>query len=288
VQILNDRGEYSATMGVLPPAWRPYARQLPWFKNGSKAVKNLAGLAVAAVAKRLATPTDRVDLLSKLQEGRDDEGQPLGRGELTAEALTQLIAGSDTTSNSSCAITYHLAHNPRVQKKLQKELDDALGTEDMTASTFEQVKRLTYLEAVINESLRIHSTSAMGLPRLVPEGGLTILGKYFPPNTVLSVPSYTIHRDKGVWGDDADVFRPERWFERNQTAIQKTFNPFSYGPRACVGRNLASMELQIIISSIFRRYDIVLQDSEKPFDTREGFLRKPLECKVGIKRRNVL
>lgn len=101
----------------------------------------------------------------------------------------------------------------------------------MTVSTFEQVKRLTYLEAVINESLRIHSTSAIGLPRLVPEGGLTILGKYFPPNTVLSVPSYTIHRDKGVWGDDADVFRPERWFERDQTAIQKTFNPFSYGPR---------------------------------------------------------
>lgn len=98
VQILNDRGEYSASMGVLPPAWRPYARQLPWFRNGSKAVKNLAGLAVAAVAKRLATPTDRVDLLSKLQEGRDDDGQPLGRAELTAEALTQLIAGSDTTS----------------------------------------------------------------------------------------------------------------------------------------------------------------------------------------------
>jgi len=288
VQILNDRGEYSASMGVLPPAWRPYARQLPWFKNGSKAVKNLAGLAVAAVAKRLATPTDRVDLLSKLQQGRDDDGQPLGRGELTAEALTQLIAGSDTTSNSSCAITYHLAHNPRAQQKLQKELDEALGTEDMTVSTFEQVKRLTYLEAVINESLRIHSTSAIGLPRLVPEGGLTILGKYFPPNTVLSVPSYTIHRDKGVWGDDADVFRPERWFEKDQTAIQKTFNPFSYGPRACVGRNLASMELQIIISSIFRRYDIVLQDPAKPFDTREGFLRKPLECKVGIKRRNVL
>jgi len=98
VQILNDRGEFSATMGVLPPAWRPYVRKLPWFRNGSKAVKNLAGLAVAAVAKRLATPTDRVDLLSKLQDGRDDEGQPLGRGELTAEALTQLIAGSDTTS----------------------------------------------------------------------------------------------------------------------------------------------------------------------------------------------
>lgn len=98
VQILNDRGEFSASMGVLPPSWRPYALLLPWYRKGGKAVKNLAGLAVAAVAKRLTTPTDRVDLLSKLQQGRDDEGKPMGTAELTAEALTQLIAGSDTTS----------------------------------------------------------------------------------------------------------------------------------------------------------------------------------------------
>ena len=62
------------------------------------AVLGLAGIAIAQVAKRLTTPTDRTDLLGKLQEGKDDEGNPMGREELTAEALTQLIAGSDTTS----------------------------------------------------------------------------------------------------------------------------------------------------------------------------------------------
>lgn len=98
VQILNARGDYSASMGVLPPWWRPFVKRLPWFAKGNKAVKNLAGLAVAAVSKRLANPTDRVDLLKRLQEGKDDEGEPMGREELTAEALTQLIAGSDTTS----------------------------------------------------------------------------------------------------------------------------------------------------------------------------------------------
>lgn len=99
VQILNDRGEFSASMGVLPPWLRPYVkRYIPWFSKGDQAVKNLAGLAIAAVSKRLNQPTYRVDLLSKLQEGKDDEGRPMGREELTAEALTQLIAGSDTTS----------------------------------------------------------------------------------------------------------------------------------------------------------------------------------------------
>jgi benzoate 4-monooxygenase len=76
VQILNGRGEYSMSMGVLPWYWRPFARQLPWYKKGGKDVKTLAGIAIMAVAKRLATPTDRNDLLSKLQAGKDDQARP--------------------------------------------------------------------------------------------------------------------------------------------------------------------------------------------------------------------
>jgi benzoate 4-monooxygenase len=98
VKILNGRGEFSMTMGTFPPYWRPFARRLPSFAQGARDVKNLAGIAITAVAKRLATPTDRNDLLSNLQSGRDSEGNLLGREELTAEALTLLIAGSDTTS----------------------------------------------------------------------------------------------------------------------------------------------------------------------------------------------
>lgn len=59
----------------------------------------------------------------------------------------------------------------------------------------------------------------MGLPRLVPEGGLT-------------VPSYTIPRDPEIWGDDVEAFRPKRRFEQDQAEVQETFDPFSYGPRS--------------------------------------------------------
>lgn len=86
------------SMVVLPPLWRPIARKLPWYKKGQSNVQSLAGIAIMAVAKRLARPTDRTDLLSKLQSGKDEDGNPMGRAELTAEALTLLIAGSDTTS----------------------------------------------------------------------------------------------------------------------------------------------------------------------------------------------
>lgn len=98
ISILNSRGEFNLTMSAIPPRWRPIVRHLPGFAQGSRDVKTVAGIAIAAVSKRLATPTDRVDLLSKLQSGRDSEGNPMGREELTAEALTLLVAGSDTTS----------------------------------------------------------------------------------------------------------------------------------------------------------------------------------------------
>ena len=98
-------------------------------------------------------------------------------------------------------------------------------------ATSEQVKRLPYLDACINEALRIHSTSAKGLPRLVPPGGLTVAGQSFTEGTVLSVPTYTIHRDVNVWGADVEAFRPERWSEGDATAMNKAFNVFSYGPR---------------------------------------------------------
>lgn len=73
VQILNGRGEFSMSMGVLPAYWRPLVKLLPWYRRGGKDVKTLAGIAIMAVAKRLATPTDRNDLLSKLQAGKDEQ-----------------------------------------------------------------------------------------------------------------------------------------------------------------------------------------------------------------------
>jgi len=108
-----------------------------------RAVENLAGIARARVRQRLDVEgqTDRVDLLARLMQGKDDNGQPLGRDELTAEALTQLIAGSDTTSNTSCAILFHVLQKPNVVKKLQQELDAAIP-DSIDVPTYDMVKDL--------------------------------------------------------------------------------------------------------------------------------------------------
>ena len=147
-------------------------------------------------------------------EGKDANGEKLGRSELTAEALTQLIAGSDTTSNTSCAILYWVVRTPGILEKLQKELDENIGE---GVPTYDAVKDLPYTQNVISETMRIHSTSSLGLPRLVPMASAEnpnpknceLLGYSFPPGTVLSVPEYTIHHSKELWGPDADEFVPE-------------------------------------------------------------------------------
>lgn len=285
-EIMNRRGEVSATLGCMP--WlKPYAKWLPdsFFSKGLEAVENLAGIAIARVSDRLerGDSTGRKDLLARLMEGRDDKGEPLGREELTAEALTQLIAGSDTTSNSSCAILYHVVRTPGVLEKLRKEIDEAIP-EGIEVPTYDAVKSLPYLEACINEALRHHSPSGIGLPREIPPNsrGVTIDGRHYGPGTVMSVPTYTIHHSKEIWGPDADDYNPERWF--SLTDKQKgAFIPFSYGPRSCVGRNLAEMQLRLMAATWVRRYNVVLKTDV--METREGFLRKPLECFVGLSKR---
>ncbi|OTA57976.1 benzoate 4-monooxygenase [Hypoxylon sp. EC38] len=287
VEILNRRGEVSATLGCLPQLL-PYAKWLPdpFFSKGLAAVQNLAGIAIARVKDRLENPPDinRRDLLARLQEGRDDKGEPLCREELTAEALTQLIAGSDTTSNSSCALLYHVARSPGVLQKLQAELDAAIPSDHVKVPEYDAIKNLPYLQNVINETLRIHSTSGIGLPRVIPADsqGVEFRGHYFPPGTVLSVPTYTIHHSREIWGPDAEEFRPERWDEVTPRQ-RNAFVPFSTGPRACVGRNVAEMEMKMIAATWARRYDVFLR--QEVLETREGFLRKPLQLDIGLKRR---
>jgi benzoate 4-monooxygenase len=287
VEVLNRRGEVSGTLGTWM-AIRPLAPYLPdkFFSEGLEAVQNLAGMAIARVSARLdgEAQSERVDLLARLMEGKDESGAKLGREELTAEALTQLIAGSDTTSNTSCAILYWVLKTPGVLKTLQAELDAAIPA-GQKVPTFGMVKDLPYTKAVIQETMRIHSTSSLGLPRVVPPGpGVAICGHHFPAGSVVSVPSYTIHRSTEIWGPDAAEFRPERWLGEKLTDRQKAaFIPFSYGPRSCVGRNVAEMELALIVGTVFRRYEFELET--QVMETREGFLRKPLELWVGVRKR---
>ncbi|KAH9930178.1 cytochrome P450 monooxygenase pc-bph [Amylocystis lapponica] len=292
ISTLARRSEITGIIAVLPGYWRPFVRRLPWFSQSTTTGRLLMGMTVAAVARRLAASAigngkteEREDMLQRLLEGHDEDGKPMASPELSTEAFTLLLAGSDTISMSASAIVYYVSRDRRVQDKLQAELDAAVGV-DADVAMYDRIKHLPYLEAVVNEGLRLHSTLGGGLPRVCPEGGLTVLGQTFKEGTVLSVPAYSVHRDPDVWGADVEEFRPERWLERDTKELLKAFVPFSVGPRACVGRNLAQMELLLLIATVFHRYDTVVKPGQK-LQVRDGLSRKPVGYKIGIKRRHI-
>ncbi|CAD0113980.1 unnamed protein product [Aureobasidium uvarum] len=293
-EILNRRGEVSSTLGWLP-SLRPFARYLPdpCFSKGLASIQDLHGIAARAVSDRLAEmekqEDNHLDILALLLKSKGPGGLPMQPDEITSEALTQLIAGSDTVSNTSCAIVYWILAGERdapgtILPRLHQELDTAISSSAAIAS-YARVKSLPFLRRCVDEGMRLHSTSAIGLPRLVTAvSGVWFDEIHFPYGTVLSVPSYTVHHDAKIWGNDVGRFNPDRFLAKNLTSRQKmAFNPFSHGPRACVGQNVALMELSLIVATLFRRYDFVLE--QKVLECTEGFSKKPVECWVRIKRR---
>lgn len=105
IDTLGIRQDFTNILSSMPSYWRPLVRRLPWFSRGAGKLRLLQGMAVNAIARRLAASAigdGKVekcdDMLQKLLEGRDEEGKPMPPDEINTEALTLLVAGSDTTS----------------------------------------------------------------------------------------------------------------------------------------------------------------------------------------------
>jgi benzoate 4-monooxygenase len=94
----------------------------------------------------------------------------------------------------------------------------------------------------------------------------------------------TIHRNKAAFVG-ANKFLPDRWLTGERSQSEKYFIPFSYGPRACVGRNVAMMELLKVLANVLKRYHFELIDPARETLLREGFLVKPTELWVRMTRR---
>ncbi|KAG8696732.1 hypothetical protein FRC11_000532, partial [Ceratobasidium sp. 423] len=298
-----------ATSAMVLGSYPPWVQKLllfgtPWHIPDFIARRDFRDITKAAVNTRVHKVENEVvedenrgvDLLDKLFEVKNHDGSPLSRDEIDSEALVTIGAGSDTTSNSLSALCYYIASNPQVKKKLQEELDFIHSPADMAefeqsksaygVAEFEQVKNLPYLNACVKEALRLYSTLGAGLPRVVPAGKtLTIAGETFKEGSVISIPSYSTNRSS-VWGADPEAYRPERWLEDGSTSLNKYYVPFSTGPRACVGRNLANMNLLLVAAAFFHRYDVQLASPSTKLQVNEGFIREATRCEIAIKRRD--
>jgi cytochrome P450 len=116
--------------------------------------------------------------------------------------------------------------------------------------------------------MRIHPSVQLCKPRLVPASGATVCGEYFPPGVTVGCNPYIIHRDRGTFGEDADVFRPERWLdEKRAKEMAKAIITFGAGNRTCVGKNISLMEMQKVVPQLLRYFELSLADQDAEWTT---------------------
>ncbi|GAB1522341.1 hypothetical protein RhiTH_005455 [Rhizoctonia solani] len=304
---LFDKGTQSvSSIGVYPRWAQASLLLLPWNLYGLFAVRNMLGFASAALSHRLRRTQDSsddkeargVDMADKLLEARDEDGNLIPREELLIETFGLLFAGSDTTSNTLSAFYFYLAKHPHLQAKLQAELDEHIplkyshqdtesGSEIDPVATYEPIKDLLYLNACMKETMRLHSALGLGLPRVVPPGkSFTVGGQTFKAGSIISVPTF-VTNGESVWGHDADEFRPERWLEDSKDVVRVDQLNLMYAHKACMGRNLAIMDILLIVATIFRRYDLQLGHPDAKPTIRDSVIRQVYDCPIAIKRRGM-
>ena len=163
------------------------------------------------------------------------------------------VAGAETTSVSIRLILLSLLTTPEAYRKLQAEIDAyyaeraAHGADPNSVISYAHSKSLLYLQGAIREGMRLWPPSAGLFSRDVPKAGDTIHGYYLPPGTEIGQSMYGIGRRRDLWGEDADVFRPERWLEANPEKLREMHAAcdlnFSSGKYVCLGRSIALMEI---------------------------------------------
>lgn len=180
----------------------------------------------------------------------------------TANIRLFLFAGHDTTSSTLLFCYYRLAKHPEALSLVQAELDRVLGTGDPSLKIAENpqlVNELTYMTAVIKETLRLHSPASS---MRVGVRGLSLIddeGRAYPTegcNIFTLMPA--LHRNPQYW-KEPETFIPERWLvgpEDELYPVPGAYRPFQMGPRNCIGQTLALMELRIVLAMTLREFNI--------------------------------
>ncbi|KAH8586543.1 benzoate-para-hydroxylase [Bisporella sp. PMI_857] len=306
IHTVDTRGEVLNTMGHIPHGIRPYMKYLridPFFYKGLRSTANLEAIGRAAFSKRKAgTSTTRKDLMSFLLNAKDPEtGGPLPDKEIIAEAISFIVGGSDTTSSTMTNFMDFVSRDQELQAEIFAELLEAFPEpRDSGWVAPEEVSgKLRLLNAALKEVMRLRPTSSTGLERVVPDGGRYVAGMFLPAGSLVSVPTVAIHHNSEIYrvsnpaasvtlilttSKNPEKLDPQRWLDPDAGDLTNYFVPFSTGPRACMGRNFAWMEMSKTLATIFRLFKFERSTSELS-ETREGFFVKIAECSVRISLR---
>ncbi|KNG48945.1 cytochrome p450 [Stemphylium lycopersici] len=278
VEVLIESGRRSTRTG-LENKLRVFAEA-----HRQENVKKMHDLCDEIIAERVAHPQpDAKDLLNPMLEAVDKEtGEKMSKELVRYNMVTFLVAGHETTSGTLGFLFYHLLKNPEKYLRAQQEVDEVLGDGPLEAK---DISKLVYIKYAIYEALRFLGPIAIIAKHSLKPTKIAEKYQVQPEDHVL-MNLRGLHHDPKVWGDDADVFRPERFLNGGwENLPPNAWKAFGDGARACIGRTFAEQEMIMVVALILQKFQVELADPGYQLQVSVTITQKPKDLRIKVKRR---
>nr|XP_002123140.1 cytochrome P450 4V2 [Ciona intestinalis] len=248
--------------------WDPAFSRMKLGKEHENLLSILHGFTRDVITKRAKTRDQkivenprRMAFLDVLLHAETEDGKTLSLNDIQEEVDTFMFEGHDTTAAAMTWAIYVIGRHPDIQKKIHEELDAVFGEDRGGTITNNQLQKLSYLERVIKECLRLYP-SVPFYARVLSED--CKVGDYMvPKGTQTVIFAHTIHHHPYVW-EDPEKFDPDRFLAENCVKRHPyAYIPFSAGPRNCIGQKFALMEEKVILSKLLHNYFVVSHDKKE-------------------------
>lgn len=285
--------EYVAVVGQIP--WVDYVwtknpvisrlRPAQWSPMVNFAVKQQEH---RAEQRAQGKPVNDKDFLSRFLVAMEKDPS-IPQWVLPAWTSSNILAGSDTTAIFLRTMFKNLREHPETLAKLRKELDAARDAGELSPIvTWKEARKLPYLEACVHETGRIHPPFGLNLERVVPAGGLELCGQHIPEGTIVGMNGWVVHRDREVFGEDAEDWRPERWLDADEATRKKMEScllTFGAGHRTCLGKHISLLEIYKLVPTILQAYDYDFVNPDKIWEVQNRWFVPQSEFHVYLHKR---
>ncbi|XP_058737966.1 cytochrome P450 94A1-like [Vicia villosa] len=235
-----------------------------YFNIGSEKRLKEAVTEVREFAKNIVREKKRELEETSLLQTEDMLSRFLSSGHSEEEFVTDMVisfilAGKDTTSAALTWFFWLLWKNPRVEEEIVKEV-----SKKSESLVYDEVKEMVYTHAALSESMRLYPPVPTDSKEAVKDDVLPD-GRFVKKGMIVTYHVYAMGRMKSLWGDDWAEFRPERWLERDEVNGKWIFvgrDLYSYpvfqaGPRVCLGKEMAFMQMKRIVAGIVGKFKVV-------------------------------
>jgi cytochrome P450 len=263
-------------------AWGQLVERLPFPINARlrQARENLDKVAYRIIDEHRRAGVDQGDLLSMLLMAQYEDGRPMSMQQVRDEIMTLFLAGHETVAHALTWTWYLLAQHPEVLAKVQQEVDTVLAGRP---ATIDDLPRLSYIEQVIMESMRLCPPVWAIDRRAICD--TDIRGIHIPKRSRVVMSQYVVHHDARFY-PDPERFDPERWTSEAQATRPKfAYFPFGGGPRLCVGETFAWTESILLVATLSQYWEAHLAPNARIAFQPAVTLRPKYGVKMALHKR---